>query len=156
MAGYFIGKSNISHIMHHHHYFLLYTKPKRLPDGPAPWPLVGNLPLMARQPHKPHLLLDKLYKQYGAVYTLWLGPYPVIVISDLKMMKKALIQQSDIFNDRPVWMYLMKRFSYRLGIAMDFGSSWKDKRRWTLTALRDFGVGKRSIEEKIQEEAVRS
>ena len=134
-------------------YYLLSKKPEGLPEGPAPWPVVGNIPLIAKQPLKLHLLLDKLYKQYGGIFTLWFGPFPSIVISDIELIKKALVEQADVFSDRPSWMYLVRRFSNKIGIAMDFGSSWKDKRRWTVRALRDFGIGKRSIEEKIQEEA---
>ena len=133
--------------------YLLSKKPDGLPEGPAPWPVVGNIPLIAKQPLKLHLLLDKLYKQYGGIYTLWFGPFPSIVISDIELIKKAIVEQADIFSDRPGWMYLVKRFSNKIGILLDFGSSWKDKRRWTMRALRDFGIGKRSIEEKIQEEA---
>ena len=134
-------------------YYLLSKKPEGLPDGPAPWPVVGNIPLIAKQPLKLHLLLDKLYKQYGGVYTLWFGSFPSIVISDIDLIRKALVEQADVFSDRPGWMFLVRRFANKIGIALDYGSSWKDKRRWTMRALRDFGVGKRSLEEKIQEEA---
>ena len=134
-------------------YYILSKKAEGLPDGPAAWPVVGNIPLIAKNPQKLHLLLDKLYKQYGAVYTLWFGPFASIVISDINLIKKALVEQSDVFSDRPAWMFLVGRFATKVGIALDFGSSWKDKRRWTMRALRDFGIGKRSLEEKIQEEA---
>ncbi len=36
---------------------------------------------------------------------------------------------------------------------MASGESWKEQRRFTLTALRSFGVGKKSFEDKISEEA---
>ena len=134
-------------------YYLLSKKPEGLPDGPAPWPVVGNIPLIAKNPQKLHLLLDKLYKQYGGIYTIWFGPFPSILISDIELIKKTLVEQADIFSDRPCWMFLVRKFANKLGIAMDFGSRWKNKRRWTMRALRDFGVGKRSLEEKIQEEA---
>lgn len=42
---------------------------------------------------------------------------------------------------------------YLTGIVFNDGPIWKDLRRVTMTTMREFGVGKKSLEKRVQEEA---
>ncbi|XP_036869833.1 cytochrome P450 2F3-like isoform X1 [Manis javanica] len=121
----------------------------RLPPGPTPLPLLGNL-LHLRFPD---LLtsLTKLSKKYGSVYTVHLGSRPVVVLSGYHAVKEALVDQAEEFSGRgdfPVFF----NFTKGNGIAFSNGDRWKALRRFSIQILRNFGMGKRSIEERILEE----
>ncbi|XP_069313192.1 cytochrome P450 2F1 isoform X3 [Eulemur rufifrons] len=70
----------------------------RLPPGPRPLPLLGNL----LQLHSQDMLtsLTKLSKEYGPVYTVHLGPRRVVVLSGYQAVKEALVDQGEEFSGR--------------------------------------------------------
>nr|QLC36629.1 cytochrome P450 2K4 [Kryptolebias hermaphroditus] len=95
-------------------------------------------------------LLD-LSKKYGPVFQVHFGPKKVVVLAGYRTVKQALLNQADEFGDRdafPVFFDLTKGF----GIVFSNRDLWKEMRRFALTTLRDFGMGKKRSEDIIVEE----
>lgn len=130
--------------------FWRIARPSRFPPGPWALPVIGNLlQFDLKDPMKD---LDKFAEKYGPVYSLYFGTDPVVFLHGLQAVKEVLVNRGLEFADRPE-NPLIDVITKRKGIVnAQYGQSWKEHRRFTLSTLRNFGLGKKSMEERIREE----
>ncbi|XP_078525379.1 cytochrome P450 2C8-like [Lissotriton helveticus] len=126
------------------------ARPSRFPPGPWTLPVIGNLlQFNAKDPLKD---LDTFSGTYGPVYSLYFGTVPVVFVHGLQAVKEVLVTKGKEFADRPE-NPITDATSKRKGIISgQYGRGWKEHRRFTLSTLRNFGLGKKSMEERILEE----
>ncbi|XP_056271588.1 cytochrome P450 2J6-like [Pseudoliparis swirei] len=131
--------------------FLKNRNPPNFPPGPMSLPLVGNVSGMDMK--RPYVYFTKLADVYGNVCSFRLGGFKMVFVSGYKTVKEALVTQADNFVDRPHQamgnrMYLGETG----GLFMSNGETWKRQRRFALSTLRNFGLGKVTMEQSICEE----
>ncbi|XP_060086897.1 cytochrome P450 2K6-like [Heteronotia binoei] len=122
---------------------------RKLPPGPYPLPLIGNLHLLDLK--RLDRTMFKFSKRYGPVFRIQMGFEKTVVLAGYKTVKEALVNQADAFAGRPV-VPMIEDFEHGNGVVFSNGENWKMMRRFTLTTLRDYGMGKKTIEDKIVEE----
>uniref|UniRef100_A0ACB8FTA8 Cytochrome P450 2G1 n=1 Tax=Sphaerodactylus townsendi TaxID=933632 RepID=A0ACB8FTA8_9SAUR len=122
----------------------------RLPPGPTPLPLIGNF-LQIKSSQILNSLI-KLREKYGPVFTVYFGTRPVVILCGHDAVKEALVDKAEEFSGRKT-MPTQERFFQGHGVAFANGERWKQLRRFSLSVLRNFGMGKKTIEQRIQEEA---
>ncbi|XP_072484669.1 cytochrome P450 2C23-like isoform X2 [Notamacropus eugenii] len=125
-------------------------KKGKLPPGPTPLPFIGNI--LQLDLKNIAASFSQLAEKYGPIYTIYIGTQRIVVLHGYNIMKEALIDQGDVFMDRgdiPIFEDLARG----QGIVFSHGERWKQIRRFSLMTLRNFGMGKRTIEERVQEEA---
>ncbi|XP_037544922.1 cytochrome P450 2K1 [Nematolebias whitei] len=122
---------------------------RKEPPGPRPLPLLGNL--LQLDLSRTYRTLCEFSKTYGSVFTVYFGPQKVVVLAGHKAVKEALVSYAEEFGDREV-LPIFKDTNKGHGILFSNGDSWKEMRRFALSTLRDFGMGRRVAEEKILEE----
>ncbi|XP_014267355.1 cytochrome P450 2G1 [Maylandia zebra] len=82
--------------------------------------------------------------------TLYMGWQRTVVLVGYDAVKEALVDQADDFTGRMPVPFLFKATN-GYGLAISNGKRWRQLRRFTLTTLRDFGMGRKGMEEWIQE-----
>ncbi|KAM5151821.1 cytochrome P450 2W1-like [Mantella aurantiaca] len=128
---------------------LAQKKKYNFPPGPTPLPLIGNMHILdiARQ----DFTFMELAKKYGTFFTFHYGKAKAVVLIGYEANQEALVKANYDFGERGV-IQIADDFQHNHGILFSNGELWKMTRRFSLSILRDLGMGKGSIESRIIDE----
>ncbi|XP_010777387.1 cytochrome P450 2D15-like, partial [Notothenia coriiceps] len=97
-----------------------------------------------------------LAKRYGNVYSIFIGKRPAVVINGLQALKEALVTKAADFSGRSqdlmVNHVVLVKANAQGVILADYNAAWKEQRRFGLMTLRNFGLGKQTMEQNILRE----
>ncbi|KAK1396569.1 Geraniol 8-hydroxylase [Heracleum sosnowskyi] len=101
--------------------------PRKLPPGPYPLPIIGNIHKLGKHPHKS---LSKLAQVYGPIMRLKLGHVTTIVISSSSTAQQVLQKQDLAFSGRPVLDAVRVCNHFEKSVVwLSVGSRWRSLRR---------------------------
>ncbi|NXV63744.1 CP2J2 protein, partial [Molothrus ater] len=129
--------------------YMKNRNPKNFPPSPLRLPFLGHLYLVDFK--DPVGAVQRLVKRYGDIFGMHMGGMKFVMVTGMRLVKEVLVNQGDKFLDRPD-LPVDEGIFKKIGLISSTGHLWKAQRRFTLTTLRNFGLGKRSLEERIQEE----
>ncbi|XP_062411727.1 cytochrome P450 2J2-like [Sardina pilchardus] len=123
--------------------------PKNFPPGPWSLPFIGDVHHIDIA--KIHLQFAQFAEKYGRIFSVrFFGPR-LVVLNGHKLVREMYVHQGENFADRPA-LPLFADIVGDKGVVVSNGYAWKQQRRFALHTLRNFGLGKRSLEPSILQE----
>uniref|UniRef100_A0A8C6USY1 Cytochrome P450, family 2, subfamily N, polypeptide 13 n=1 Tax=Neogobius melanostomus TaxID=47308 RepID=A0A8C6USY1_9GOBI len=99
------------------------------------------------------IIFSQLAGIYGNVFSFRFGSNKLVFVCGYKMVKEALVNQADIFAERPFNPVFDRIYSGTGGgFFTSNGEKWKKQRHFALSTLKSFGLGKSTMEQCICEE----
>ncbi|XP_076462146.1 cytochrome P450 2U1-like [Babylonia areolata] len=132
-------------------WWLWTRRPHGIPPGPGfALPLLGHLHLIDKDPRAK---FHQWRKQFGDIFSLYLGRRLVVVFCGYSVIKDAFSKSGDSFADRP-HLLTTDQLAENKGIVLASGPEWREQRKTALEILRQFGLGRNELAEKVQVEVI--
>ncbi|CAI9783128.1 unnamed protein product [Fraxinus pennsylvanica] len=104
----------------------------RLPPGPTPWPVVGNIFQLGLG--APHESFVKLAKKHGPVMTIWLGSMNTVVISSNEAARVMFKNHDVVLAGRKIYEAMKGDYGNEGSlITAQYGQHWRMLRRLCTT-----------------------
>ncbi|GAV03023.1 hypothetical protein RvY_13512 [Ramazzottius varieornatus] len=132
--------------------FEIYRRWRKYAPGPMNYPLIGALPKIVAA----HGIVGPFRAwadRYGDVFSFRMGPYEAVVLNDPALIREVF--NKDVVSGRPQLPIIKLRSELNgnsHGIIMAEGQHWREHRRFTLQTMRDLGMGRAGMQQKIIEE----
>ncbi|KAI5729980.1 hypothetical protein M8J76_008667 [Diaphorina citri] len=135
--------------------YLDTKKPRNFPPGPDWIPILGSALAIQKLRNQTGYLYQacaELSKQYGPVVGLRVGKDRQVVCFGYPAIKEMLSKEE--FDGRPRGpFYETRTWGKRQGLLVTDEQLWVEQRRFVLRQLREFGFGKRTMAQLVEEEA---
>lgn len=106
----------------------------RLPPGPIPIPFIGNKFDIPKS--QPWVQFQKWSKQYGPIFTLWIGRKPTLIISDPHIAVDLMEKRSNKYSSRPRMVVMGEIYNGNSSIlTQPYGKAWSVRRKLLHQAL---------------------
>ncbi|XP_061495309.1 cytochrome P450 2D15-like isoform X1 [Rhineura floridana] len=124
------------------------------PPGPSGLPFLGNL--LQFDINNIFEDIEQKRKEFGAAFSVQLGWTNIVVLNGYELIRETFGPKSDVYLDR-----LLIPFLHTLGYARkkeglffaSYSRGWKEQKKFLHLTWKRFGVGKKSLEQNITEEA---
>jgi hypothetical protein len=103
---------------------------RKLPPGPFPLPIVGNVLQLPKS--KPWLQFQKWSQEYGdGLLTVWIGRTPTVICNDAWSASDLLEKRSNIYSSRPRYVVFgdVSGQSSTNQVLLPYNDHWRLQRR---------------------------
>ncbi|XLR49871.1 hypothetical protein S83_000543 [Arachis hypogaea] len=106
------------------------SKKPRLPPGPKPWPIVGNIPEMLANKPTFRWIQNIMNDLETEIACIRLGNIHVILVTSPSIAREFFVKQDAIFASRPLnWSSKYVSSGYLTTTITPFGEQWKKMKR---------------------------
>ncbi|CAD5221445.1 unnamed protein product [Bursaphelenchus okinawaensis] len=128
--------------------YRFYSSLSDLPPGPLPIPIVGNLLSFVNVDRWEDKLVEWKQK-YGDVFTIHIGLQRFVTVNSYKAAVKYFVKDGDSYTSKLTNDINEAIRGGKYGVIDTDGQLWLEQRRFALKVLRDFGLSKAQMEQRV-------